>query len=248
MRTRQHGLTHTGHQRDNNEDAYRIDPELGLFIICDGVGGNASGEIASQLAADLIREWVKERLPALAADSNSTDGHLGAMLATGIQHAAYMVFNAGLLDPDRKGMRTTASALLIFGGVAVLAHVGDARIYLARDGVISQLTDDHTVVADALRSGQLTPEHASRMRSNVITRSVGSRDHARPDIKTLILMSGDRLLLCTDGLYGYLTDPSDLPRLFSYEVERAAQRAIEHALDRGGKDNITAIFIECLGD
>ncbi|HRI07360.1 MAG TPA: protein phosphatase 2C domain-containing protein [Nannocystaceae bacterium] len=251
MRTRSHGATDTGKVRAHNEDAHRGDDRLGLYVVCDGVGGRARGEVAAELTVESISGWVARELPALRAlpQSDARAGRLGAMLWQAIQHACYMVHSMGRFDPEHKGMSTTVSALLVLDGLGVVGQVGDSRIYLARAGEVRQITDDHTVVAERLRRGEITAAEAraSKMR-NLITRAVGMKDHVQPDIRTVELRAGDRVLLCSDGLHEYLDDAADLAALFRLPLAEAARRAIIHANDRGGKDNITALFVECLAD
>ena len=136
MRTRPFADTNTGLRRDRNEDAFLGDDRLGLFLVCDGVGGRARGEVASAEAADLIWEWIKM--------SEDTIGRLGAMVRGAVQSACYMVHSMGEVDPDHRGMSTTASVVQFVCELIVVGQVGDSRVYLARDGTVTQLTEDHT--------------------------------------------------------------------------------------------------------
>lgn len=250
MRTRHEGRTDTGRTRSHNEDAFLADDKLGLFVVCDGVGGRARGEIASQETVDLIWEWVHRELPPLRAlaPGSERDGVVGSMLRSAVQNACYMVHGMGELDPERRGMSTTASVILIVDDLGIIAQVGDSRVYLARDDEVRQLTEDHTLVALQVKSGMITPEQArtSRMK-NMITRAVGQKDYVEVDIRSVFLRPGDRILLCSDGLHDYL-DADTLRELFRLDVQAAARQAIKLANDGGGKDNITALFIACLGD
>ncbi|HEY8376558.1 MAG TPA: protein phosphatase 2C domain-containing protein, partial [Nannocystis sp.] len=173
---------------------------------------------------------------------------LAALVRGAIQNACYMVHMMGEIDPDRRGMSTTASVVLVAGSSATIGWVGDSRVYLWHDGEHVQLTDDHTLVNEQIREGRMTPETAklSHLR-HVITRAVGHRDFVEVDIKQLDLVPGDKLLLCSDGLHEYLDDPGVLRRLFSYDLATAAKEAVRHANDRGGRDNITALFVEYIG-
>lgn len=251
MATRHYGYTDTGRVRAHNEDAFLVDPDLGLFVVCDGVGGRARGEIASQETVEWICDFVKgdatdlEIVRAGGAVDEATRARLGALVRGAVQNACYMVHTMGEIDPDRKGMSTTASVVLVAGEWATVGWVGDSRVYLWHAGEVVQLTDDHTLVNFQVKQGVLTPEQArvSRLK-HVITRAVGHRDFVEVDIRQVELAAGDRLLLCSDGLHEYLDEPGELARLFAMPVDAAARAAIRHANDHGGRDNITAVFVE----
>ncbi len=251
--TRHYGYTDTGKVRAHNEDAFLADTGLGLFVVCDGVGGRARGEIASQETVELILDWVKADTTDIEiAKTRALDeaglSRLSALVRGAVQNACYMVHSMGEIDPERRGMSTTASVALVAGGVAVVGWVGDSRVYLARGAEVTQLTDDHTLVNHQVKQGVLTAEQArhSKMK-HVITRAVGHRDFVEVDIRAVPLQHGDRLLLCSDGLHEYLDAAQTLHSLFAMGVQQAAKQAIRHANDQGGRDNITALFVEYLG-
>lgn len=251
MPTRHYGHTDVGRVRAHNEDAFLADQALGLFIVCDGVGGRARGEIASQETVDWILDFVKgdttdiEIARSGAAPDPAAAARLAGLVRGAIQSACYMVHTMGEMDPDRRGMSTTASLVLVTGPLATLGWVGDSRVYLWHRGEHVQLTDDHTLVNIQVRQGLITPEEArvSRLK-HVITRAVGHRDFVEVDVRQVELSPGDRLLLCSDGLHEYLDEPGVLARLFALPLDRAAKEAARHALEHGGRDNITALFVE----
>jgi serine/threonine protein phosphatase PrpC len=249
MRVRYFGHTDVGMKRSHNEDAFLADPDLGLFIVCDGVGGRARGEVASREAVDFIWEWVKREEPTLNASrerSREPDvvAKLCQIMRGAIQNATYMVHSLGQLNPDHRGMSTTASAFLVCGNLGVVGQVGDSRVYLSRDGQTSQLTEDHTLVNYQLKHGLISPEEAKRSRiRNVITRAVGHKDYVEVDTLPIPLFARDRILLCSDGLHGYLTDGA-LERIMANDVQAAVLDAIRFANEQGGSDNITALMVE----
>jgi protein phosphatase len=160
-----------------------------------------------------------------------------------VQAATYMVYGIGQTQPEHQGMGTTVSALLVRGHYAVVAQVGDSRIYRIRGWDVVQLTEDHTLVEWQLKKGIITPEEAKTSRQrNVITRAVGSKEYVQVDTRLLPVQPGDGFLLCSDGLHGYV-QPNELPALLTLGTEAATQRAVELANERGGKDNITAVFV-----
>ncbi|EDM75422.1 protein phosphatase/cyclic nucleotide-binding domain protein [Plesiocystis pacifica SIR-1] len=254
MRVRYFGDTDVGKKRTHNEDAFLADPDLGLFVVCDGVGGRARGEIASREAVDFIWEWFKREEKSLAelldADTKSSSseaaGKLCQVMRGAIQNATYMVHSLGEQNPDQRGMSTTASAFFVAGNMGIVGQVGDSRVYLARDGRVSQLTEDHTLVNYQLKHGLISPEEAKRSRiRNVITRAVGHKDYVEVDTLPIPLFPKDRILLCSDGLHGYL-NPKALDDIMARDVQEAVTHAIAFANDQGGSDNITALLIEVL--
>jgi serine/threonine protein phosphatase PrpC len=254
MGTRHYGYTDVGRVRSRNEDAFLADAQLGLFIVCDGVGGRARGEVASQETVEFIVDFVKGDATdiEIARHGGGVDQaarqRLSALLRGAIQSACYMVHTMGEIDPDRRGMSTTASVVLIADSLATIAWVGDSRVYLWHDGAHVQLTDDHTLVNARVRQGTMTPEAAKLSHlKHVITRAVGHRDFVEVDVRQLDLVPGDKLLLCSDGLHEYLDEPGVLARLFSADLATAAREAVRHANDHGGRDNITALFVEYTG-
>jgi protein phosphatase len=155
-----------------------------------------------------------------------------------------MVVSLAEMDRGKTGMGTTLSALLVLGEYAVTAQVGDSRIYRVKGGSVEQLTEDHTLIAWQLKQGLITPQEAKKSpHRNVITRAVGNRDYVQVDTGLVKLASGDRFLLCSDGLHGYLRD-SDIAPIVSLQGEQAIKKFIALANERGGKDNITAILVE----
>jgi protein phosphatase len=159
-----------------------------------------------------------------------------------------MVYALAELDRDKSGMGTTISALLTLGEYAVTAQVGDSRIYQIREGLVSQITEDHTLISWQIQQGLITPEEARRSpHRNVITRAVGNRDYVEVDTGLIVLSHGDRFLLCSDGLHGYLLE-DEIPAVVFLGAEVAVHRFIETANDRGGKDNITAVLVEIAED
>ena len=227
-----------------------FDDELGLYIVCDGVGGNAKGEVASAESVELVHSWVKRWRKTLAAHvadpSPQNSGMVRRLLESAVQSACYMVFGMGQLDPRQKGMSSTLSSLLISARTAYIAQVGDSRVYLTRDGKTAQLTEDHTLVNFRLKLGLITAEEAANSPGkNVITRAVGHQDYVEVDTIELEIQSGDRFMLCSDGLHGYLLD-NEVDGLLRGDREAVANRLIELANERGGRDNITVVVADVL--
>jgi serine/threonine protein phosphatase PrpC len=243
------GLTDIGRRRTSNEDAFLLDNEMGLYVVADGMGGHAAGEVASREAVDTVMGMVRRgfsHVDKFCADGASVDNMRAVqrLLESAVQAATYMVFAIAENDPDQKGMGTTVSALLLMDTHAVTAQVGDSRIYLARDGGVYQLTEDHTLVAWQVKQGIISEaEAALSPHKNVITRAVGSRDYVQVDTQCFETGPGDRFLVCSDGLHGYLQD-EEIGPLLGLGPELATARLIDLANARGGRDNITAIVVE----
>lgn len=252
MQTEHAGQTNRGLCRTHNEDSWRALPESGLFLVCDGVGQRARGEIASDTAANAIADYIADQhRDALAElrdrkDWREQDTHaLASMVRNAVATASYFVHSMGQFEPGHRGMSTTASVVLLAGSHGVIGQVGDGRVYLCRSGDISQLTEDHTLAQGQLRAGYLTPEEArtSGLR-NMITRSVGRRSYVKVDVTPIHIQTGDQLLLCSDGLHRYFDTPQQVLDLFAQPVDEAASNAIAFANNRGGEDNITAVFVD----
>jgi serine/threonine protein phosphatase PrpC len=159
--------------------------------------------------------------------------------------ATYLIHSMAEFDDSKAGMGTTLSVLLLLGRVAVVGQVGDSRIYLTRDDQIAQITDDHTLIAAQIREGMITEEEARfAPHRNVITRAVGSHEYVEVDTRVVETVPGDRFLLCTDGLHGYIETEEEVLRHLGLPIDEAARTLIDLANTRGGKDNITAIVVE----
>jgi protein phosphatase len=248
LRRTGYGLTDLGRKRATNEDALYFDDELGLYIVADGMGGHAAGEVASREAVDTLYGMVKRGIGDLheLVDPLSAEDSRAAcrLMESAVQAATYFVFSIAEIDREKSGMGTTISALLILGDYAVTAQVGDSRVYKVVDGGSEQLTEDHTLIAWQLKQGLITPQEALRSpHKNVITRAVGNREYVQVDTRCVPLLPGTRFLLCSDGLHGYLHD-EDIPPIVQMGGSAAVQRFIDLANERGGKDNITAILVE----
>lgn len=242
------GLSDVGRKRQSNEDAFFFDDRLGLYIVGDGMGGHAAGEVASQEAVETVYGMVKRGISELheLVDPLVEEDVRGAsrLMESSIQAATYMVFSMAEMDRGKTGMGTTLSALLVLGEYAITAQVGDSRIYRVSGDTVEQLTEDHTLIAWQLKQGLITPQEAKKSpHRNVITRAVGNRDYVQVDTGLVKLSPGDRFLLCSDGLHGYLRDPDIAPTV-ALRGEEAVKRFIALANERGGKDNITAILVE----
>jgi serine/threonine protein phosphatase PrpC/CRP-like cAMP-binding protein len=245
-------LTDVGRKRDHNEDNFLVDKSLSLFIVCDGMGGHAAGEVASALAVHVVHEQVKRESELLA---DYLAGKSGAekvskrdilnMLEFAVNRASARVHAEAMNDPAKRGMGTTLVAALVLGNQTFIVYVGDSRIYLLRDGVLEQLTEDHTVYNELVKRKKLPRERIEELApKNAITRAVGVYDHAEADTLVVDVLAGDRFLLCTDGLSGYFEDDLEgLGRtLMDPDAEAAIRELIDTANRRGGKDNITAII------
>ena len=249
MRLLSFGATDPGKKRANNEDAYLLNDGQGLYAVADGVGGHEGGEIASRIAVETLAEAMpdllgdKDRTPPSGSASRS-DPELSAL-----RHAVGLA-NRRIHESVGKhqalaGMGTTLTALLVKRKRIFLAHIGDSRAYLFRSGRLTQLTNDHSVVAEQVRAGVLTAAQArSSPYRHVITRALGLDAEAVPDLTEQPLQRGDRYLLCSDGLTE-MVDDREIGRLVAASPPRdAVMRLIDTANGRGGLDNITAVIIE----
>lgn len=248
MRVRSVGNTHVGMKRTLNEDSYLVDDELGLYLVADGMGGHAAGEVASAEAVSTAYGMVKQaRHKIQRLGENPDDLQIRAalrLMEASIQAATYMVYTLAELDREKSGMGTTITGMLVLGDHAVTAQVGDSRIYQIRGDEAVQITEDHTLISWQLRQGIITQEEARRSpHKNVITRAVGNREYVQVDTNLVQLAPGDRYLLCSDGLHGYLRT-SEIPGIVELGGEYAVEAFIDLANSRGGKDNITAILVE----
>lgn len=240
------GITDKGMVRPGNEDALRIDAGLGLLVVADGMGGHKGGEVASSMALDILKDYIA----GLSVGNNAFIGNVNNdvsrqanQLASGIRLANQAILEAAASNPSWQGMGTTIVAVLVKEGRAGIAHAGDSRLYLFRGGQLRQITGDHSLVAEQVRQGLITAEEALKStRKNVITRALGQWEELEIELQDLELLDGDRLLLCSDGLSGMVSDPEIAALLQAYPVpEQSCKSLIEVANSYGGRDNITAI-------
>ena len=250
-RVRSFARTDIGRHRRTNQDAYLTDDALKLWVVADGMGGHAAGEVASAEAVDTVHGMVKRGLETLGAEVTGGlalgEEHARAacrVVEGAIQAATYMVFAIAEHDRQKSGMGTTITAAIAVADSLVVGQVGDSRVYRVRDSHVEQLTEDHTLIAWQIKKGILSEEEAKiSPYRNVITRAVGSRDYVEVDTSVHKLEPGDRYLLCSDGLHGYF-DPEDLGELIEMGGQDAVDALIDMANARGGRDNITAVLVE----
>jgi PPM family protein phosphatase len=225
------GLSHPGRKRRHNEDAWVCEPPL--FAVADGMGGARGGEIASRVAATALGETV--------------DGSGGDRVVALVQEANRRVYERASEDSDASGMGTTITVAVVEDGVVNIGHVGDSRAYLIRDGKLEQLTEDHSLVAELVRSGRLSPEEAdSHPQRSVITRALGTDPDVDVDSFAVEAKPGDLFLICSDGLTSMVDDAAILAAVEQHrsDLNAAAKELVDAANQNGGEDNITVVFFE----
>jgi PPM family protein phosphatase len=239
------GNTHVGRIRTSNQDSYLCDNTRGLYIVADGMGGHAGGEVASSLAVQNIRSFVDNNLPTQSSkDSEAPLGVIAKTLADSINHASARIYDRALEEPNLRGMGTTATIARLSGKSLVVAHVGDSRLYLLRCGYIYQITTDHSLVSEQLRAGMITKEEAQHHHlRNVITRSVGYQEHEDVDTYLLDLEENDQIVICSDGLHGRVPEEVIVDYCRNYGI-LAVDHLIAEANNRGGDDNISVIVCQ----
>jgi PPM family protein phosphatase len=250
MRVQWAASSHPGIRRLTNEDSYCTRPDLGLFVVADGMGGHVAGEIASRIVVQAIEEFVAETVKADASNTWPFPFDATLTIDGNRMQSAFHVANQRLArevagSQDLRGMATTASAVLVNGASAVLAHVGDSRIYRWREGAIERMTVDHSWVEDQVRAGLLSATEARQHPwRNVVTRALSGGDDPVVDLQTLDLVSGDRLLLCSDGLSSVVTDARIAAIVSAHaDPEATCEALVAEANDAGGPDNVTALVI-----
>jgi PPM family protein phosphatase len=243
------GVSDVGQKRSANEDRWFCAPELGLSILADGMGGKLFGEVASQMAVDIISKHVREDLPKSChrLDRFAQSCMAVNLLDEWIRDANTQIYLKGH-SPDGPfgGMGTTLVCVLVLDRQMVMAHVGDSRCYRLRKGALKQLTDDHSLVASQVKSGHLTADEAREAsHKNIITRAIGTAEHVKPDVVVVPVEDKDLFLLCSDGLTDMVTD-DDLARMLSVAtpLDERARSLVEVANQRGGRDNITAVLVD----
>jgi serine/threonine protein phosphatase PrpC len=241
--------TDIGVVRERNEDSAYVDAELQLYLLADGLGGHAAGDVASSMAVDLVRQRVEAQREALVAfalaPSDEQRVQIKAALVAAVRDAHRALRQRGLREPDKFRMGTTLEVALVVGRDVFIAHVGDSRIYLVRRGLGSQITRDHTMAQVMVMAGTLTPEEAETSPlAAVVVNAVGIAPEVTVDVVHLELRDGDRLLLCSDGLYEYFTRDELAERLTRGAPHQRVAELVELARSRGGHDNITGIVVE----
>jgi protein phosphatase len=240
--------TSKGRVRTGNEDAFGMRPEHGIYVVCDGMGGAAGGEIASRMAVDAIMERMSADLsPNHSRNSGSDEEAEGGRdcLHAAIAEANRIVLERAEREPNLYGMGTTLVALLLENSHALVAHAGDSRCYLLRAGKLERVTQDHSLVDEQMRLGAMTAEEAERspLRS-VITRAIGTQPSITEDVAVIEPQPGDVFLLCSDGLTREVAEDG-IARILGAgnDLDRAAQALVDAANEAGGRDNVTALVV-----
>ena len=244
--------THVGRVRQNNEDAYQVESSLNLYVLSDGIGGEEQGEVASALAVETV---VKHCLEAenhhaapLFVEPRPDLSERTNRLASAVTLANRRIYDSAASDPERHRMGATIVAAWLQGQRVSLVHVGDSRAYLLRGGSLEQLTADHSLVAEQVRRGVLTPQEAETSQlQSVLIRALGSEERVEVDADEHVLLERDTLLLCSDGLTRMVSDPEIASTLMTVEpAQAAAERLVELANEYGGLDNVTVIVVRAV--
>ncbi len=253
MNLRFWAATDTGRVRDHNEDNFLVDENLQLFVICDGMGGHAAGEVASAVCVRTVRDVIAAESGLLAkVRENPNDKvaveNLKAVLRRAVKTGNARIYEMAQEDPSRRGMGTTCTAMVLGGSRGFVGHVGDSRLYRLANGEIEQITDDHSLLNEMIRQGKLSPDTTEEefQHQNAVTRAVGVRESVDVDAFAFDINAGDRLLMCSDGLSEYLGDDAATVDMFGEgEPKEVTTRCIEFANESGGKDNITVVVVDC---
>lgn len=253
MRLEAHARTDPGPVRENNEDAFLVDVDAGLFVVADGMGGHASGEVASALAVEAIRDVLLDSQDPdetrLERATVENDDAIRERLRYAMNQASLRIRKAAMSNPIHAGMGTTLAVLLIENDVAHLGHVGDSRIYLYRGGRIQRLTRDHTVVQQEIDAGRLTPELARIVpHKNILTQSVGYHGPVEPDTATRPVQPGDLFVLCSDGLTDSLDDAALARICRDTPADDLAEELVQRSIADGTEDNVTVIVVRVRAD
>lgn len=233
MSVRYAAKSDVGRVRSGNEDSYLVQEPL--FVVADGMGGHLAGDVASRMAVDVLMHDLDTR------SDNDREA-----LVNAVKHANSVIFEESQSNTDLSGMGTTCTLMFVSGDEGRIAHVGDSRAYLLREGKLSQLTDDHTLVNRMVKEGRLRPEEADRHpQRSIITRALGVDANVKVDYKTLDLKKGDRILLCSDGLTSMI-DTQALHEVLAgtSDPDAVTERLVELANEAGGDDNITVVLID----
>lgn len=241
--------TDVGKVRDHNEDNFLVDKNMNLFVVADGMGGHAAGEVASGIAVKSMRDIVSQNKDLIDAyEEGSTmvsKQDVANLLEHAIHKACEEIFTIGEREPEKRGMGTTLSALLVINRDGFLAHVGDSRIYLQRGNRVIQLSEDHSLINELIKRGKLTAATAEDSPyKNAVTRAVGVYESVEVDTMDFDVLPGDQFLLASDGLTGYLKD-DEIPSIMKIDenIKQIPSAFIDLANNRGGKDNITCIVV-----
>ncbi|MAQ18385.1 MAG: serine/threonine protein phosphatase [Sandaracinus sp.] len=248
------GETNVGMKRTHNEDNYTCLDEDHLYVVADGMGGHASGEVASQMAIDTLREFFK----ATTADPEATwpykmdksRGYEENRLITSIKLANLRIYEAAQRDPKLRGMGTTAVGILVVDDGVLIAHVGDSRVYRVRGGKMEQLTEDHSLLNDYIKMKRLSEEEIANFpHKNVIVRALGMKETVKVDTQLDKPQPGDIYVLCSDGLCGPASDQEieEIVLAEQKDMKAAASKLIERANSNGGPDNITVVLAKVIG-
>lgn len=241
------GNTHVGMVRAKNEDTYRygiLNDGTAWALVCDGMGGVHGGQLASTIAADMVSEKIKKCYnPSMSVSS------LENLLLSAVSTANVIVYDRGDIDVSLKGMGTTIVAAVVKNNEACIAHVGDSRAYITDGKEIRQITKDHSLVQEMYDSGKITlEEFESHPQKNIITRAMGVNEEVEIDFDYVCVNENEAIILCTDGLSGFVDEKSMLRIYNETELEQLADRYIDEANKAGGKDNITVVVMKGTGE
>ncbi len=247
------GLTDPGCTRAKNEDCITWDSKLGLAILADGMGGANAGEVAGQITAETVLKEVREGLEnqpydLAVVDENATHNRASLMLRNALQKANSVVLRIAHDQPECSGMGTTALTVLFYDNRISVGHVGDSRLYLLRNGQLTQLTEDHTVLQELLNTGIYSKEVVKQtVNKNIVTRAVGVAAELNIDLLEQPTLPGDLFLMCSDGLSDLVSD-DEIQELLAAENKRnaIAKNLVDLAIKKGGSDNISVILIKVL--
>lgn len=252
MQIKAYGQTDIGQKRERNEDAYLIDASNNLFIVCDGMGGHAAGDIASQTTAELVHTYLRDNSSTLQQAKAEPGGYfkLVELAEKAAIHASQRLYEMASSQTDLSGMGTTLTMLLVVDNKAVMSHIGDSRLYLLRDRQLHQLSTDHTLAHDFYQRGEFTQEQYEASPFNhILTRTVGSVEAAESEMLLFDVLPNDTFLLCSDGLTKHVKDLSELTHYLSQkDVSSVPDELVALANSRGGRDNITAVVARIVAD
>ena len=252
MKIESSGATHVGRKREGNEDSFLIDESVGLYIVCDGMGGHAAGEVASRRSIAYAAKYIRDRSRVIENAGSVPGGYsrVVQLVEDAVQFASANIYQTACSDETCRGMGSTMTMLVIVDNKAILGHVGDSRLYVLRGGIVHQLSTDHTLGNELATLGTFSAEGKDANRySHILTRVIGSQELVQVETLLFDLFPDDLCLLCSDGLSNYLSDPSLVNTIVEgRDVKSSATALLDFANGEGGSDNITTIVLRAMSD